>query len=335
MWTSKNRARYERSQLPYPSDLTDEEWAHVEPLIPPAKRGGNKRTVNLREVVNGLMYVLSTGCQWRAIPKDLPPRSTVRDYFDLWSGTERSIASMTRFTSSAASNRSARQARLLRLSIARASRARKKGACDRPFRLRRGQEDQGQEAPHPRRHTRPFDACDRSRSWRARPRRRCAGDGEPLRRVPIPGKLYADGGYQGPEFRRAVKKVLARIHVEIVKRLDCAKEFVVLPKRWIVERTFAWLGRCRRLAKDWENLNRKGLAFLRLASHASKAMQSNVILPDRLLEGKTLSQSSPTIGGGGLQGILLLVRRVDAVLCLQRARQGYRCNRVPHSFVRR
>ena len=83
---------------------------------------------------------------------------------------------------------------------------------------------------------------------------------------PFLRKLYADGGYQGPEFRRAVKKVLARIHVEIVKRSDCAKEFIVLPKRWIVERTFAWLGRCRRLAKDWENLNRKGLAFLRLAS---------------------------------------------------------------------
>ena len=83
---------------------------------------------------------------------------------------------------------------------------------------------------------------------------------------PFLRKLYADGGYQGPEFRGAVKKVLARIHVEIVKRSDCAKEFIVLPKRWIVERTFAWLGRCRRLAKDWENLNRKGLAFLRLAS---------------------------------------------------------------------
>ena len=69
----------------YPRDLTDAEWALVEPLIPPAKRGGNKRTVNVREVVDGLMYVLSTGCQWRAIPKDLPPRSTVYDYFDLWS----------------------------------------------------------------------------------------------------------------------------------------------------------------------------------------------------------------------------------------------------------
>ena len=65
MWTSKNRGRYDRSRLRYPSDLTDEEWTLVEPLIPPAKRGGNRRHVVVREVVNGLMYILSTGCQWR------------------------------------------------------------------------------------------------------------------------------------------------------------------------------------------------------------------------------------------------------------------------------
>jgi transposase len=84
MWTNENRARYDRSKLRYPSDLTDVEWRCVEPLIPPARRGGGKRRVNMREVVNGLMYVLSTGCQWRAIPKDFPPKSTVYGYFDLW-----------------------------------------------------------------------------------------------------------------------------------------------------------------------------------------------------------------------------------------------------------
>jgi transposase len=90
MWSNENRARYDRSRLRYPSDLTDSEWAHVEPLIPPAKRGGNRRHVDAREIVNGLMYVLSTGCQWRAIPKDLPPRSTLYDYFDLW-GWDRTL----------------------------------------------------------------------------------------------------------------------------------------------------------------------------------------------------------------------------------------------------
>jgi transposase len=84
MWTKENRGRYDRSTLRYPSDLTDEEWELIKPEIPPAKRGGNKRRVDVREIINAILYVLSTGCQWRAIPKDLPPRSTVHDYFDLW-----------------------------------------------------------------------------------------------------------------------------------------------------------------------------------------------------------------------------------------------------------
>lgn len=84
MWTKANRGKYNRDGLRYPSDLTDAEWVLVEPLIPPAKRGGRKREVDVREVVNGLLYVLSTGCQWRAVPKDLPPKSTLFSYFDLW-----------------------------------------------------------------------------------------------------------------------------------------------------------------------------------------------------------------------------------------------------------
>ena len=84
IWTVENRARYDRSKLRYRSDLTDHEWALAKPYIPRARRGGNKRTVGVREVLNGLMYVLSTGCQWRAIPKDLPPRSTVNFYFCRW-----------------------------------------------------------------------------------------------------------------------------------------------------------------------------------------------------------------------------------------------------------
>jgi transposase len=83
---------------------------------------------------------------------------------------------------------------------------------------------------------------------------------------PFLRKLYADSGYQGPVFRQALKRILRQVDLEIVKRSGHAKGFEVLPKRWIVERTIAWLNRCRRLAKDWENLNRKALAFLRLAS---------------------------------------------------------------------
>ena len=84
MWTNENRALYDRSKLRYPSDLTDAEWALIEPLLPPGKPGGNKQTVNMRQVVDGLMFILSTGCQWRSIPKDLAARSTINRYFHRW-----------------------------------------------------------------------------------------------------------------------------------------------------------------------------------------------------------------------------------------------------------
>ena len=84
MWTIKNRAKYNRDNLRYPSDLTDEEWVLIEPMIPPARRGGRPRKQDMREVMNGVMYILTTGCQWRSVPKDLPPRSTIFEYFVAW-----------------------------------------------------------------------------------------------------------------------------------------------------------------------------------------------------------------------------------------------------------
>ena len=84
MWTLENRAKYNRDHLRYPSDLTDDEWAHVEPLIPPAKPGGGKRRTDMRAVMDGVMYILSTGCQWRYLPKDFPSYSTVHRYFVWW-----------------------------------------------------------------------------------------------------------------------------------------------------------------------------------------------------------------------------------------------------------
>src|ERR1700757_2970645 len=84
MWTPEHRRASDRRGLRYPSDLTNAEWALVEPMIPPAKRGGRRREVNVREVLNAIFYVLSTGCQWQALPKDLPPKSTAHYYFMLW-----------------------------------------------------------------------------------------------------------------------------------------------------------------------------------------------------------------------------------------------------------
>jgi len=84
MWKPEHRVAARRVSQRYESDLTDEEWALVAPLIPPAKRGGGKRSVNIREVLNGIFYVLWTGCQWKALPKDFPPKSTVHWYLTLW-----------------------------------------------------------------------------------------------------------------------------------------------------------------------------------------------------------------------------------------------------------
>ena len=180
MWTNENRAHYDRSRLRYPSDLTDPEWAHVEPLIPPAKRGGNRRHVDEREVVNGMMYVLSTGCQWRAIPKDLPPRSTLYDYFDRWScdGTLDRIhdALYVKCREAAAREASPTAAIIDSQSVKSAE----KGGLHRSARLRCRQEDQGQEAARACRYARPADARDRAFRRRPRPRRRGVADGEPV-----------------------------------------------------------------------------------------------------------------------------------------------------------
>jgi transposase len=84
MWPAADRERYGRDGLRYPSDLTDAEWALIAPLIRPAKRGGRQRSVLVREVMNGLLYALETGCQWRHLPRDLPPRSTAHSYLQRW-----------------------------------------------------------------------------------------------------------------------------------------------------------------------------------------------------------------------------------------------------------
>ena len=95
MWKPEHRVAADRRGLRYPSDLTDAEWALIGPMIPPATRGGRKRTVDVREVLNAIFYVLATGCQWKALPKDLPPKSTAHSYFMLW-GLERDIGAHSR-----------------------------------------------------------------------------------------------------------------------------------------------------------------------------------------------------------------------------------------------
>ena len=168
MWKPEQRLVADRSGLRYPSDLTDPEWAIVEPMIPPARQGGRKRSVNVREVLNGIFYILWTGCQWKALPKDLPPRARRTIIWNCGTGTARWSASIMRSTWQCASGRDMKQARRQQSSTRRPQRALKKGVLARSFGLRLGQEDQGSQAAHPGRHA-------GSPVERHRPFRRCSG----------------------------------------------------------------------------------------------------------------------------------------------------------------
>src|SRR5450432_4368038 len=267
MWTTENRARYDRSTLRYPSDLTDDEWSWIRPLIPPARRGGNKRTVVERDLLNGLMYILSTGCQWAALPRDLPPRSTGNDYFRRWTddGTlDRLHHALYAECRELAEREASPSAAIIDSQSVKS--AEKGGVSIDPHGYDAGKKIKGKKR-HVLVDTQGFvlhaivtaaDIQDR--------------DGGAMLLATLFGmfpfllKLYADGGYQGPAFQKALKRVLSQAEAQIVKRSDRQKGFVVLPRRWVVERTLAWLNRCRRLAKDWENLNLKARAFLLLAS---------------------------------------------------------------------
>ena len=266
MWTSENRARYDRDELRYPSDVTAAEWALIEPLIPAAKRGGRRTKTGMRQTFNAVMYLLSTGCQWRYLPKDFPPQGTVRRYFDAWNwrgGLGRMHDALYEFCR-ARGARGQPHRRDHRQSEREERRKRRVSIDPHGF-------DAGKKIKGKKRHilvdTRGLLLIAIVHSAGIQDR-----DGGVLLfstlfgRFPFLKKLFADSAYQGTLFATAIGAILPSLHIEIVKRSDRAKRFVILPKRWIVERSIAWLSRCRRLAKDWENLNRTALAFLHFAS---------------------------------------------------------------------
>lgn len=265
MWTKENRNLYDRKGLRYPSDMTDAEWSLIRPLIPPEKHHGRHRTVDLREVVNGIFYVLSTGCQWRALPKDLPPRSTCHDYFKLWEwdGTLERVhfALFVEVREHEGKQASPSIAIIDSQSVKSAERG---GPHVDPIGY-----DAGKKVKGIKRNL-VVDSLGLMLAGQIQTASVQDRDGaipiltEVRRLFPFIEKIFADGGYQGEATATAVAQI-GRWQLEIIKRSDTAKGFVVLPKRWIVERTFGWLGRCRRLSKHFENLTRSALAFLRLA----------------------------------------------------------------------
>ena len=212
------------------------------------------------------MYVLSTGCQWRYLPKDLPPRSTVYRYFcDLGINVvlDRIHDTLYEKCREQAEREASPTAAII---DGQSVRSAEKGG---PRSIRTGSTQKNIKGKKRHilvdTHGLLMQAIVHSASVQDR-------DGGVLLltmllgRFPYLEKLFADSAYQGPIFANAIAKILSRVKIEIVKRSDQAKGFVALPKRWIVERTIAWLNRCRRLAKDWENLNVTALVFLRFAS---------------------------------------------------------------------
>ena len=261
----RHRRAADRSGLRYPSDLSDAEWALVEPLIPPAKRGGRRREVNLREVLNAIFYVLSTGCQWPALPKDLPPKSTAHSYFMLWEwdGTLQRLHHTLYVATREHDGREASPTAAI-IDSQSAKAAQKGGASIDPQGY-----DAGKKVTGRKRHilvdtlglllnvvVHPADVQDRDGA-------RLVLDERSRRLFPFIKRIFADAGYQGPRVARAAATTGSWI-VEIVKRNELHK-FVVLPKRWIVERTLAWISRNRRLARDFERYARTAAAFVRLA----------------------------------------------------------------------
>jgi transposase len=212
------------------------------------------------------MYLLGTGCQWRAIPKDLPPRSTVHDYFDRWS-RDGTVERMHHALYIACRELDGREASPTAAVIdSQSVKSAEKGAHIDPIGY-----DAGKKIKGIKRHilTDSTDFLLHAIVHAADIQDR---DGGAMLMATLFGlfpfltKLYADGGYQGPIFQEAMQSIMSEVNIEIVKRSDHAKGFVLLPKRWVVERTLAWLNRCRRLAKHRECRARKARAFLLLVS---------------------------------------------------------------------